>query len=219
VEVFMTTRWLLGALVFGFGLACGGGGGGGAVGAYAESYAEYAETEYPGIECGAYAVGREVTVGDFTFVFDQPLLVQGEDSLPWIQNHEERKVFAREGTKALVIPYQVRNDSPVKKKRDVWFPVVGSDGESAPGGSYNAHLYEAEHALEDYGSSLPPGRFLPMVSVNSIQPGGADGAVAHLKQWGREQDIRGKRHDVVLAQAVVDLGTPTEGPHINPEKR
>lgn len=214
----MKTSWWIGGIAVGLSLACGGGMGGSAVGEYASSYAEYQAAEL-GIPCPTYNIGDEVPIGDLVFKFEPTMLVEPESELPWIQNHEERSRFGKDGIKALVVPYQIKNSSPVKVDRDVWFPVMGSDGENARGGSYNEKLYAAEHGFEQPHDSISVGSWMPGVSVNALTPAAAEGAVAHLKRWDEVKDEHGDWVDVVLEQAVVDLGSPTEGPHINPEKR
>jgi len=188
-------------------LACGGVGG---VGGYAGSYAAY-QADEAGIPCPSYRLGKEATIGSFTYVFQGTELVDAETRLPWIRNSDERRSFAKPGVKALVVRYKLRNDSPVAKARDSWFEVVGTDGVEAGGGPYNEDLYLAKHWLDDPSGDYAPGKWYDTVDVVAIQPEAADGAAAHLQRKEEQLDAWRKKVRVLVEQAVVDLGTPEPG--------
>jgi len=222
----MFARGVVGAVLVAVMLACGGGGAallGSSVGPYATSMAEHYAAETPDVPCLTYAVGDEITMGDFTYRVDEMMIADGESSLPWIRNLDERRSMARDGVKALVMTYSVRNDSPVRAERDGWMTVYGTDGEDTHGAPYNMELYREEHGLPELLHTLPPGAWQTNVWVVGMPAAAADGAVAHLVREEEQfdpTDARGRRKiDVLLDQAIIDLGTPTPGPHLNPEKR
>jgi len=210
----MNVSKYLAALCVGLAIACGGG----SVGEYAANFAEYQESQEE-VPCPTYSLGEEVSIGNFTYVFEGTELSQGENKLPWIRNMDERRSFSRDGIKAIVVKYKVRNDSPIAQRREAWFVVQGTDGEKGGGGPYNEELYEKEHDLPDISGTLAPGKWYEAVDISSINPSATDGAVAHFKRREQQLDIRGRKIKVLVEQAVVDLGTPIEGPHVNPEKR
>jgi len=185
--------------------------------------AEHFAAEKPDVPCLTYGVGDEVTMGDFTYRVDEVMVAEAESSLPWIRNMDERRTFAADGVKALVVTYSVRNNTPVRAERDAWMELFGTDGEDTHGAPYNAGLYRTEHALPELVTNLPPGAWQTNVWVVSIQGDAVDGAVAHVTREEEQfdpTDARGRRKiDVLLDQAIIDLGTPTPGPHLNPEKR
>lgn len=222
----MWVRVVAVGITLGTGLACGGAGGlvGSSVGEYAASYAEYVEKENPGIACPTSAVGSEVRLGDFTYRIDEVLLVEAEKDLPWIQNSDERRTFGKEGVKGLVVVYSVRNESPVKAPLDVWFRVYTTDGEQGRWGAYNEKFVQEERGLDDLPTKgMPAGTWVQTAGVLAVNPAAVDGAAAYLFREEEQfdpTDPRGRRKiDVLLEHAVVDLGTPAAGPHINPEKR
>ncbi len=203
-------------------LACGGGGAllGGGVGEYTRGYAEY-EAGESGLPAPTFGRGDEVRVGDFTHVILDTALADPETDVKWIKNVDERRVFGVEGTQALVVRFKVRNEAPVRKKLDVYFLVMGTDGANASRGPYNDDLVQQDLGLrepQDLGD-LPPGEWIESARVFALQPGAADGAAAHFKRFEKVKDARGRTQSVLREQAIVDLGAPVEAPHVNPARR
>lgn len=201
-------------------LACGGFGGGSE---FAHDLAEHLESEHPYAERTVVAgVGSEVTVGDFSFRFGDPIIVDSEHELPYIRNTDERSAFAPPHTKGLVVPYEIRNNTPVVKDQDVFWDVRTRAGEHLRTGTFNSRMYREEHGLEHDWYNFPPGEWRASAFVWAIQPGQENETVAviqHEVTKINEDDPRGRRHTVVVDQAIVDLAVPTPGPHINPERR
>lgn len=206
-------------------LGCGGGGGGfgGGGSEFAQNMAKHGEQEHPkATPALSYGVGSEVTLGDFSFRLGEPVLMDPETDVKYIKNVTERNRFGKPGIKALVIPYELKNNSPVKKKRDVWWTVHSRAGDELFGGGYNEGIYLEEHGIESYGREVPPGKWHKKVFVMAIQEDDANGTLGWFKQWEtqiNEKDPRGRKIEVVISQAVVDIADPTSGPHINPARR
>ncbi|RME24103.1 MAG: hypothetical protein D6798_12005 [Deltaproteobacteria bacterium] len=202
-------------------LACGGSLvpiGGADVGAYASSLATYAESENPGVDCPAAGVGDAVRIGDFSFRVDRVELSPPETRLPWIKNRDERQAFSKPGVQALVVHYSIRNESPVQAVPDVVFSVHGTDGRQATTGPYNAELVMKAAGMTA-PTAWPPGQWVENVKVFDMQPAAADGAAAWLKRRVKQvdpTDPKGRRKiDVIVEQAVIDLGTPAAGAAIS----
>ncbi|MBN2799077.1 MAG: hypothetical protein JXX28_08005 [Deltaproteobacteria bacterium] len=210
------------AVVIGMSLACGGGSTGPAgasisrlAGPYAISIGEYTTAEN-GLPCPIAGVGEEYKLGDWTLVFEPTELVEPESRLPWISNSDERRMFGKEGSKALIVPFKVRNDSPVKKDYDVLFAARTTDGERIRSGPYNEKLYYARAGRQNPwdAGKLTPGQWFETAYVYSVDPAFVDGAtiVTRLEEQRRDQtDPRGRMIDVTVVQHAVDLGPATEG--------
>ncbi len=207
-------------------LACGGGGGGfgSSVGPYATSMGEHYANENPGIPCPTYALGDEIEMNGFSFRIDEVIVADAEKSLPWIANSTERKHFERnEKDKALIIVASARNNNPVKSRFNLSVNTFGTDGEQGSWWAYNEKLVVAERGVDEWDSNLPPNKWMPWIGISNLTDEAADGSILRLYHTEKEYDPtdpRGRRKITVLyEQAVIDLGTPTRGPHINPERR
>lgn len=207
-------------------LACGGGGGGfgSSVGPYATSMAEHHQKENPDIPCPTFNVGDEVAMNGFTFRVDEVIVAEAEKSLPWIGNSTERKHFERNpDEKALIIVASVRNDNPVKTRFNLSVNTFTTDGEQGSWWAYNEKLVVAERGVPEWDRDLAPNKWTPWIGISNGKDEAADGAILRLFHTEKEYDPtdpRGRRKITVLyEQAVIDLGTPVRGPHINPEKR
>lgn len=206
---------LAGGLFLAVSLACGGGGagsigGGSSASDRAERTCEYNATEEE-VECITFGEGQIAKMGDFSFEFGTPELIEPENRLPWIGNHTERSKFA-DGVKALAVPYKRRNDSPVKVKDEVWVVLQTSDGETAYAQAYNTRLYNDRAGTEqpwDH-TSAPPDKWVETALVFAVDPEAADGALAWIGLTDTRKDARGRKETFTSAQAVVDLADAVE---------
>lgn len=189
---------------------------------FAKSLAAFYASKHPGVPCPLFAVGDEVKIADWTLRVDGVSVHEAEAGLPWIRNVDERSWFQKPGRRALVVRYSVRNDTPLKKRRDFSTRVQTSDGERATWFPYNMELYEKEHGLTR-SSTFPPSTWVATVGVLGVAEGVADNAAMWLSYEVSEfdpTDPRGRRKiSVIRQQAVVDLGKAAPGPHLNPAKR
>ena len=104
-------------------------------GTFAHTLAGYLEKQTPGVPCPVVGVGQELKIDDWTIRVDSVSVNEAESRLPWIKNVDERSAFGRKDRKGLVVQYSVRNDTPIKKPRDLWIEVHTSDGEVPTGGA------------------------------------------------------------------------------------
>lgn len=184
-------------------------------GAYTQSLAKFAVDEW-GPPCETSVIGEEITLGDWTLLFEPTQLVEVENKLPWINNMQERGMLKDPSTKGLVVRYKVRNNRPVKTEYDVYMRARSTDGETLWGASLNQkYLLERLNMkrIWDQGE-LTPGKWYDGVQLFAINPEFADGAAIVLYQEEKQRDPtdpRGRFIDVVVTQHAVDLGTPTTG--------
>ena len=204
-------------------LACGGVAGVGGGGSdFAQNFAKHAETEYPrAVPVPTYGELAEVTVGDFSYRFGKTVIMDAENDLPWVPNVTERNLFSKDGVKLMVLELDVRNNSPVKAKADAGISIRTRGGEKLRFGAYNEDIYRKEHNRYN-STTLPPGEWVPTAYAMAVQPDDADGAIAWMTRTITEinpRDPRGRKHTVVVEQAIVDLSNPEPGPHVNAERR
>ncbi len=207
--------------IFSLGCFCGDVSGtmsGGNASDAAKKLAEYKAGE-EGVPAGAFGVGEDVTVGDFSYRFETPLIVDVEADIAYIQNVDERSAFAKIDNKGLVLPYSLRNDSPVAADAPHSIAIVTGGGEIVYGMPYNEGIWAEAHGRKgsrDVGK-LAPGQWTETVRVYPVAPDAAVGAMAYLAQVTSHYEDKngdGKKETkvrVLHEHAVADLPAATPG--------
>ena len=171
-----------------------------------------------GIDCPVYGPGSVVRIGDWSYEYGTPVLAKPENRLPWISNVNERGTFSREGVMALVVPVKWRNESPIKGSSPIRRQFRTSDGEKRSYLPYNAKLWISSRGLEVAESSTsPPGKWMEDIAVHNVDPEYAAGSAYYLYETETRRDERGRKYEVTIRQAVVELADPIVGDPINPD--
>ena len=147
------------------------------------------------------------TIADWQFQIGEPFLIKGGSELPQIQNSSERRSFRKENIMALVIPYRIRNNAPVARKRDVSFQFKDTLGETRDYGPYNAEQWGL---ILDVKSSwdlgkIPPNQWIDTVTVVAADPEGVDGAAIYLRMQETRRYSTGKKYKTTKAQTLIEL--------------
>ena len=202
------------------GLACGGGGGGlGLSGGSARAKELCAHLDganaskwNPGVSCTALAVGTEPEIqGTRVKVLSVRSFV-GKDSLPEIQNMDERSAFSKTDGKALAVEVEYTNMSPVRSKVTARLALHTGGGEHLMTWPYNSEIL-VRQAGEGYehlwdGPKLGPGKSLRTFHVFAVPPGDEEGSVLQLYAMEKrvdEKDPRGRKRDFFTDFYIQDL--------------
>ena len=115
--------------------------------------------------------------------------------------------FRKENIMALVIPYRIRNNAPVARKRDVSFQFKDTLGETRDYGPYNAEQWGL---ILDVKSSwdlgkIPPNQWIDTVTVVAADPEGVDGAAIYLRMQETRRYSTGKKYKTTKAQTLIEL--------------
>lgn len=205
--------------LFSLGCFCGGLTGlGSSASEAAQALAEHQAGE-EGVPAEAFGADDEVALGDWSYRLEAPLLVTVEADIAYIQNSDERAAFARTQGQGLVLPYALRNDSPLAADIPHSLAVVTAAGEKVYGMPYNAALWAEANgrtAPQDLGT-LPAGTWTETVRVYPVAHEDAQGALAYLAEvtvhW-EDRDRDGDKETRVRTlheHAVVDLPPPVAG--------
>jgi hypothetical protein len=191
-------------------------------GTFAHTLADYLAKQTPGVPCPVVGVGQELKVGEWTVRVDTVTVHEPESKLPWIKNVDERGWFAGKDRTALAVKYSVRNDTPVKKPRDLWVEIHTSDGEVPHGAPYNEEMLAKANGIPTVHGSYAPSTFMPNLDVRAAKIGATDDGAMWVRYSVSQIDPndRSGRHkiEVIKAQGVIDLGKAAAGPPINPKK-
>ncbi|MEL6343389.1 MAG: hypothetical protein AAFV53_09655 [Myxococcota bacterium] len=170
--------------------------------------------------CQTVAQGQSFEFDGFTMVTKPTELSTGEDRLPWIKNGDERSKFKR-GMKGLVVPMTITNNAPVARKPRYKMKLWTVDGEwtyAAPG---NSGLWARDHGGIDSWEMIKvgPGQSIDTALVFPVTDANAEQAAMQLFLQEKQRDANNRPITVTTTLVLVDVGAPTPGPHINPEKR
>lgn len=191
-------------------------------GTFARTLADYLAKKTPGVPCPVVGVAQELKVADWTIRVDSVTVNEAQSKLPLIQNVDERSIFGKKDRKGLVVQYSVRNDTPIKKPRDLRIEIHTSDGEVPPGGAYNADLFAKANGIPTTHGALAPNTFERFVAVQAAKVGATDDGAMWVRYSVSQIDPndRSGRHtiEVIKAQGVIDLGKAAEGLPIGPNK-
>jgi hypothetical protein len=163
------------------------------------------------------ASGNQVaTLSDWQFQIGAPFLSLGDHSLPHIRNSEERSFYRKEGNLALVIPYRVKNASPVARRGNFGLRLKDTLGEHRGWGPYNAKMWAKELGVKtqsDQGK-FPPNKWVDLVVVMDAQEEGVDGAALYFNIMETRRYSTGKKYKVAAYHMLLELPEVTrrEGP-------
>lgn len=174
---------------------------------YAQPGNCHSSTEVPCPPVNAFSANQVATIADWQFDIGEPFLIKGDSELPRIQNSGERRDFRKENILALVIPYRIRNNAPVARKRDVSFQYKDILGETRDYGPYNAEQWGL---ILDVKSSwdlgkIPPNQWIDTVTVVAADPEGVDGAAIYLRMQETRRYSTGKKYKTTKAQTLIEL--------------
>jgi hypothetical protein len=203
------------AFVLSWGAGCTGGGSLPLLGGpsdYAVRLSEHLAKE-SGVPCPAYGPGETVKVGDWELRVGDALLVVPENRTPWIDSRDERATFSAEGIRALVVPIERRNTSPVLLEDDLTWRLRFTDGSDAEAERYNTSLYAIAAGVQDpwVAREAPTDTWLKTAYVFAARPELADGTVMYVVRKERAQNDRGRWVDTVVEHALLDVGKASEG--------
>lgn len=166
-------------------------------------------TEVPCPSITAFSGSSTATIADWQFELGEPFLIKGDSELPRIQNSGERRSFRNTELMALVIPYRVRNNAPVARKRDVSFQFKDTLGETRDYGPYNAEqwgLVMDRKSSWDLGK-IPPNRWVDTVTVVAAHPDGVDGSAIYLRIQETRRYLNGKKYKATKAHTLIEMPT------------
>lgn len=199
-------------------LACGGAGGpiaslGPSAGPAAVALCEHQAKERD-CPCEAVPVGSKAIIDDLEVEVLRVVKWEGSDSLPEIQNLDERNQFKATGKNALVVELAFTNKRPVKHDISLGLNLFTADGERRVAGPYNGQRYIAGkegfiHLWDN--KSLGPGRTAKVAMVYAVPAAEMDGALFWaLKTEKRPdpQDPRGRMKTFTNEQVVLELPPP-----------
>lgn len=206
------TRFGIGGLGLFVTLACGGLGGGGSSQAQALCDHLAKETEHP---CTSFGVGSTVTIDDIEVKVDKVLLWEGKDSLPEIQNMDERARMKKAGKQALVLEVTYTNTQPVKSGIDFVTYLQDGNGDTQYIQPYNTGVYTGDRQgwVDLWNDDdLGPGKSRQAAWVFPAPSGAVEGAKLVLRRNEKRpdpKDPRGRMKTFVEELYVLDLGPPT----------
>ena len=169
------------------------------------------------VPAGAFGVGDEVVLGDLSYRFGTPEIVDVEQDVAYIQNSDERAAFSKTGAKGLVLPYAIRNDAPMAKSSPQSVAIITGEGEVYYAQPYNSALWAKAHGRTDITElgKLSPDQWTETARVYAINPASLDGSLIYLahvtSEWEEEADGDAKKVRTFYGHAVVDIETPVPG--------
>ncbi|MCB9675493.1 MAG: DUF4352 domain-containing protein [Alphaproteobacteria bacterium] len=193
-------------------LACGGVGGGGSAAAQALCGHLEKELECPCVSIGA---GSAVSIDGLEVKVDKVVEWTGKDSLPEIQNSDERAKMKEVGNHALVLEISITNTEPVKSGVDPVFYLMTGDGDKAFNQPYNSKVYlDGREGWIDFWNDdkLGPNKTRQAVLVFAVPKSGVEGSLLVLRKNEKRpdpMDPRGRMKTFTEELAVLDLGPPT----------
>ncbi|MEZ4318757.1 MAG: hypothetical protein R3F61_14685 [Myxococcota bacterium] len=193
-------------------LACGGAGGGGSAKAQALCDHLAKELDCP---CVAVGAGSPVVIDGLELKVDAVLEWTGKDSLPEIQNSDERAEMKKVGNHTLVLETSITNTEPVKSGVDPVFYLMNGDGDKAFNQPYNSKVYLAgKEGWIDFWNDddIGPNKTRKAVLVYALPKSAVEGSLLVLRKNEKRpdpMDPRGRMKTFTEELFVLDLGPPT----------
>lgn len=210
----MTRRTAL-PIVFGIALgalACGGLSGGGSE--QAQSLCEHLAKERD-CACVAVGAGGAVSIDGLALKVDKVTTWTGKDSLPEIQNLDERARLKAVDRHTLAVEVSITNTQPVKGDISSVFYLMDGDGEKTFNQSYNSKVYLSDKdGWIDFWNddAIGPGKTRPAVLIFPLPSSAVEGSVLVLQKNEKRpdpDDPAGRMKTFTNELYVLDLGPPT----------
>lgn len=201
-------------------LACGGAGGG-LVGSSASQRAQdlcthldgaNADKYNPGVSCVAMGVGSKPVAEGIQVEVISFRRVEGKDSLPDIQNYDERNKFKKNGNNAVAVEIEYTNTSPVRSGIEARVALQSGGGEQLFTWPYNSKVVMAasEGTYMDLWErpELGPDQKKRSIHVFTLPAGDEPNSVLQVYSMENRVDTtdpRGRKKDFFTSYVILDL--------------